>query len=211
MKKLFVLSSFFLLLPCLVRAQLRDSYPRSLQIAIEALSVNADFQDKSPVIRYSALYTQPLSNTRWVVESGLSFTDRYTKDRFYTSNVFWVDNSSQLVTVDLTFLFNLLASKRHTIYVGAGPSLWLLRNGNTYDVTGVANQSGVIESVSYRRAYTTDFNIGVNLRAKYEYSVTSRIVAGIRFGLGGNLLKGTGEGTLYGSLLTVGASAGYRF
>lgn len=211
MKRLFVLNSFFLLLPYLVRAQLTDSYPRSLQISVEALSVNADYQDRSPVIRYSALYNKSMLNTRWVVESGLSFTNRSTKDRFYTSNVFWVDNSSQLVTADLTLLVNLLPRKRHAIYIGAGPSLWFLRNGNTYDVTGVANQSGVIESVSYRRVYTTDFNIGINLRAKYEYSVTSRMVAGIRFGLGGNLFRGTGEGTLYGSLSTVGVSAGYRF
>jgi len=211
MKKLFILISFLPLLPCLVRAQTTNDYSRSLQVAVEALYVNADYQGQSPVIRYSALYTKLLPNTRWVVENGLSFTDRYTKDRFYTSNVFWIDNRSQLVTADLTFLFNLLTSKHHAIYIGAGPSLWFLRNGTTHDVTGIANSSGVIESVSYRRAYTSDFDIGVNLRAKYEYSLTSRLVAGVRLGLGGNLLKGTGEGTLYGSLSTVGVSVGYRF
>lgn len=211
MKRSFLLCCILLILSNWVCAQFTKSYNKSIHISTEALWVKGDHQEQSPAIRYSVLYSQPLANTRWTMEAGLSFTSRYTRDRFYTSTVFWENQRTQLATVDVSFLFNVINQKRHTVAFGAGPSLWFLRNGNTYDVAGQANQNGDIETISYRWVYTSAFNVGLNLRTTYTYALTDRLQVGARLGVGGNLFRSSSEGTLYGTLSTIGLSAGYRF
>lgn len=188
------------------------TYKNSVQFHLEALYVKADQQPQSPVPKYSLIYTSRLAQSRWITEAGVSYTNRYVREQFTPYQFFFPGDRSQLVTLDLTAMYNLLKSDRHALRLGAGPSLWYTRNGLISNVSGTTTAGGQqLTDVSFTRNYSHNFNLAIALRGSYEYSLTTRMVVGMRASIGGNVLNDHGSSTLLGSLSTVGLSAGYRF
>jgi len=201
-KSLF--SSFLFCFVSYLSTAQSHSYKNSVQLHVEALYVKADQRPQSPVPKYSLIYTKRLAESRWSTETGVSYTNRYVREQFTPYQFFFLGDRSQLVTLDLTLMYNLLRSNR--------PSLWYTRNGLVANLSGTTIAGGQQPTdVSFTRNYSHDFNLAFTLRSSYEYSLTSRIVLGVRASIGGNVLNGNGNSTLVGGLSTVGLSAGYRF
>jgi hypothetical protein len=201
----------FCLIAYLSNAQ-TPNHKNLVQLHVETLYVKADQRPQSPVTKYSLVYARKLAVSRWIAEGGVSYTSRYVREQLTPFQFFPLGDRSQLVTLDLTFMYNLLRSNRHTFRLGAGPSLWYTRNGTLENLSATTTVGGQrLEDISFTRNYSHTFNLGVALRSSYEYSLTSRVVLGVRASTGGNLLRGDGFSTLVGSLSTMGLSAGYRF
>jgi hypothetical protein len=184
----------------------------SIQLHIEALYPKADQRPQSPVPKYSLIYTRRLAESRWVTEAGASYTSRYVREQFTPYQFFFPGDRSQLVTLDLSIMYNLLNSDRHALRIGTGPSLWYTRNSVIANLSGTTSIGGQqLPDVSFTRNYSHDFNLAFTVRGSYEYSLTPRMIVGLRASLGGNVLKGNSSSTLVGSLSTVGLSTGYRF
>ena len=209
-KSLF--SSFLFCFVSYLSTAQSHSYKNSVQLHVEALYVKADQRPQSPVPKYSLIYTKRLAESRWSTETGVSYTNRYVREQFTPYQFFFPGDRSQLVTLDLTAMYNLLRSDRHAFRLGAGPSLWYTRSGLVANLSGTTIAGGQQPTdVSFTRNYSHDFNLAFTLRSSYEYSLTSRMVLGVRASIGGNVLNGNGNSTLVGGLSTVGLSTGYCF
>ncbi len=207
-----------LLLACLIYATpwLADAqtpaYKNSVRMTIGATYVKGDQQSQSPVPQYGVIYSRQLGTSPWLVETGLSYTNRYVREQFTPFQFYFPGDRSQLVTADLNFMVNLLRSTRHTLRIGAGPSFWYVRNGIVNNLSGTTSVgSQQLESVSYTRSYSHNVNLAVNLRSDYEYALSTRVILGLRISTGGNVLQADGHSTLTGTLSTIGVSTGYRF
>lgn len=188
------------------------AYKSSVQFHVEALYVKADQRLKSPIPKYSLVYTKRLLTSRWIAEAGISYTSRYAKMQFAPFPYFFPGDRSQLVTLDLTAMYNLLKSDRHALRFGAGPSLWYIRNSLVSNLSGITDGSGQqLTDVSFTRTHNRSFDLAIALRGSYEYSLSHRLMMGIRASAGGNVLKGNPFSSLVGGQSTVGLSAGYRF
>lgn len=195
----------------LVKAQ-TPSYKNSVRVALGATYLKGDNQKQSPVLNYALIYSRHLGNSRWLAEGGFGYTNRYVREQVSSFQFLFPGDRSQLVTADLTFLYNLLKSNRHALRIGAGPSFWYVRNGFVETISVVIGSGGQpFENVSFTRNYSHDVNLAVNLRADYEYALTPKIILGVRAATGGNVLKPDARGTLLGTLSTIGFSTGYRF
>lgn len=188
------------------------TYKSSVQFHVEALYVKADQRPRSPVPKYSLVYTNRLSTSRWITEVGVSYTSRYVRGQFTPFQYFFPGDRSQLVTLDLTAMYNLLTSDRHALRLGAGPSLWYTRNSLVANLSGVTDASGQqLTDVTFTRTHNHSFDLAIALRGSYEYSLSHRLMMGVRASVGGNVLNGNAFSSLVGGLSTVGLSAGYRF
>ncbi|MFD2937138.1 hypothetical protein [Spirosoma flavum] len=184
-----------------------------MQFHLEALYVKGDQRPQSPVLKYSLIYARNLADSRWLVEGGVSYTNRYVREQFTPFQSFFSGDRSQLVAADLTFMYNLLRSNRHAFRIGAGLSLWYTRDGVVENLMGTTTVGGQqLADISFTRNYSHTYNLALALRSSYEYSLTSRVVVGVRASTGGNMLPSNLlTSNLVGTLSTVGLSAGYRF
>jgi hypothetical protein len=209
MKKLLLVS-----LCCCSILSLKAQNPvfnRSLSAAVEATDVSNDENRRFAGVKYSIIYSRPVFiGGRWSLESGLGYIDYYSYQQFSPYRYFFKGNSSQRISADFAVLYNLLQARRLAFRVGAGPSIWYQRNGNVRDLSGIFNGSQV-ERVTFNRVHSNDFNVGINLRSDLEYKVAPRIILGARAGIIGSLTRQNAQGSLLGTLTTLGLSAGYRF
>jgi len=186
-------------------------FNRSLRAAVEVVDVSDDDYRRFAGMKYSIIHTRPVfTGGRWSLESGLGYISYYTIQQYSPYPYFFKGNSSQRISTDFALLFNVLQSRRLAFRVGAGPSIWYQRNGRVSDLSGSVNGSQV-ESVTFNRMHSNDFNVGINLRSDLEYKVSPRIIVGARAGVIGSLTRQEGQGSLLGTLTTLGLSIGYRF
>ncbi len=210
MKNTF-LSFLLCCVACCSNAQ-TPTYKNSVQFHIEALYKKGDQRPQSPVLKYSLIYTRRLAESRWIVEVGATYASRYVQQQFTPYQYFFPGDRSQLVTLDLSGMYNLLKSNRHDLRLGAGPSLWYTRNSLIGNLSGTTTADWQeLLDVTFTRNYSHDLNLALILRGSYEYSLTSQLFVGLRASIGGNILNGNSSSSLVGGLSTVGLSAGCRF
>jgi hypothetical protein len=194
----------------LLNAQI-PAYKNSVRVALSTTYVKGDNRRQSPVLNYALIYSHQLGNSRWLAETGFSYSSRYVQEQITPFQFLFPGDRSQLVTADFTFLYNLLKSNRHALRIGAGPSFWYAQNGLLENIGGIVGPNGQVMDIVFIRKYSHDINLAVNGRADYSYAFTPRIILGVRVATGGNVFQPDARGTLFGSLSTVGLSAGYRF
>jgi hypothetical protein len=207
-----VLFSFLFCSVAYLSSAQTTTYKNSVQFHVETLYKKGDQRPQSPVLKYSLIYNRRLAESKWIVEAGATYANRYVREQFTPYQYFFLGDRSQLITLDLSGMYNLLKSNRHALRVGAGPSLWYTRNSFISNLTGTTTTDmQQLTDVSFSRDYNHNFTLAFVLRGSYEYSLTPRMIVGLRASTGGNILNGNRLSKLGGSLHTVGLSAGYRF
>ncbi|QHV97218.1 hypothetical protein [Spirosoma endbachense] len=208
MKNVFLIGLLFLFSwPLRAQQQLPKS---AISIAVEANHVGSSEPGQSTTFKYSLIRTQEVKSSRWNYEVSLGYIDHYLRENFLPFDYFYKGTRSQRMAGDLSFLFNLVKTEKHAFQVGAGPSIWYQRNGIISDLTGISNGQQ-IEKVTFTRTYQGEFNAGINLKTNYYYSITPKLIAGIRVGVSTNFLTPDVRTSLLGTLSSAGISIGYRF
>lgn len=213
------MKTIFLVILAFIAPQLAKGQPlipgNSVRLALETVITNNHANPQSPMLRYSALYTKQLAQSRWLAEAGVSYMSVYEDERVDPFNYHFLGDRSQRISADLAILFNVLKSNRHTVRIGAGPSFWYQRNGYVRNLATYMTVGGQqIDYITFDRVNQNQFDVGLNLRSEYDYAVSPHFIMGIRLGTSGTAIhlgSPSTQSSLIGTLITVGLSAGYRF
>jgi hypothetical protein len=192
-------------------AQAQPPSKNLVRFSVDEVDVMGEADGLSPW-RYSLRYGRQLGQSRWTIEPGLTYTSRSrTHQLAIPYPVAFTGDQTQLATLDVDFFYNLLRSNRHTLQLGAGPSLWYIRDSPISNLSYEISRDGTIQRISFERDTRNNIRPGVNLRAAYDYNVTPAVVVGFRTGISANLMSMPAFSTLGVSLFTLGLNLGYRF
>ncbi|MCK8493902.1 hypothetical protein M0L20_18690 [Spirosoma sp. RP8] len=202
--------SFLLFTICNVSFAQYQMPSKSFRVAIEANHVGGNASGQAKAVKYSYIYSEQIKLSRWDYEISVGYINYYRKEKFSPFDYYYKGNHSQRVVGDASILYSILKKERHAFRIGLGPSVWYQRNGDVTNLSATTNGQQ-IENLTFNREYSSEFNVGANLKTDYEYLITPKLIVGLRAGVTTNFLTPDARASLLGTLSSVGVSVGYRF
>ncbi|GAB3270850.1 hypothetical protein GCM10027347_41790 [Larkinella harenae] len=210
MKKILLISLFFGLLGSSYAQS--PVYNNALRVSVEATNKYENkVQMQRHILRYSVGYHRKLSNSRWLVDGSLSYLQNHIREKASGFDASYIGTRSQRISADVAALYNILKSPRHTLQLGAGPSLWYQRNELETDVTIRLNGGQEVDKITVERTKKPEVVLGFNLQLAYEYAITPQVGAGVRAIILSNLTKPEERGAIPNNFLATGVHVSYWF